>query len=120
MAEDHLRCQSLKEFAAFLVSLENPPLEFDSEAGEFSARIKSTQVSPVKDSSSSTVVQLDTSTQEEHEVHGTVKGKTLFQCLVDCKCSLNLARDKRAGKIHVHLRDSEDTEAVCLTIYTLG
>ena len=69
MAEDHLRCQSLKDFAAFLVSLENSPLEFDSEAGEFSARIKSTQVSPVKGSSSLTVVQLDTSTQEEHEVH---------------------------------------------------
>lgn len=67
LAEDHLRCQSLKDFAAFLVSLENSPLEFDSEAGEFSARIKSTQVSPVKDSSSLTVVQLDTSTQEEHE-----------------------------------------------------
>ena len=63
-----MRCQCLKDFAAFLVSLENPPLQFDSETGEFSPVIKSTQVSPVKESSSLTMVQLDTSTNEEHEV----------------------------------------------------
>ena len=69
LVEDYLRCQCLKEFAAFLVSLESPPLEFDTETGEFSAMIKSTQVSPVKESSSQTaVVQLDTSEQQEQEV----------------------------------------------------
>ena len=68
LVEDYLRCQCLKDFAAFLVSLENPPLEFDSETGEFSAMIKSTQVSPAKESSNLTVVQLDTSDQHEHEV----------------------------------------------------
>jgi len=67
LVEDYLRCQCLKDFAAFLVSLENPPLEFDSETGEFSAMIKSTQVSPAKESSNLTVVQLDTSDQHEHE-----------------------------------------------------
>ncbi|XP_068678866.1 telomerase-binding protein EST1A-like [Montipora foliosa] len=67
LVEDYMRCQCLKDFAAFLVSLENPPLQFDSETGEFSPVIKSTQVSPVKESSSLTMVQLDTSTHEEHE-----------------------------------------------------
>lgn len=52
----------------FLVSLENPPLEFDDEKGEFSAMIKSTPVSPVKESADSVMVQLDTSQHDEHEV----------------------------------------------------
>lgn len=52
----------------FLVSLENPPLEFDDEKGEFSAMIKSTPVSPVKESADSVTVQLDTSQHDEHEV----------------------------------------------------
>ena len=71
MVEDYLRSQCLKEFAAFLVSLENPPLEFDDESGEFSAVIKSTKVSPVKESSAVAMIHLDTSEQadqEEHEV----------------------------------------------------
>ena len=71
LVEDYLRSQCLKEFAAFLVSLENPPLEFDDESGEFSAVIKSTKVSPVKESSAVAMIHLDTSEQadqEEHEV----------------------------------------------------
>lgn len=52
----------------FLVSLENPPLEFDDEKGEFSAMIKSTPVSPVKESADSVTVQLDTLQHDEHEV----------------------------------------------------
>ncbi|XP_022794858.1 telomerase-binding protein EST1A-like [Stylophora pistillata] len=65
LAEDYLRCQRLKEFAAFLVSLEHSPLEFDNDKGEFSAMIKSTPVSPVKESQ--VMVHLDTSPQNEHE-----------------------------------------------------
>ena len=68
MAEDYLRCQCLKDFAVFLISLENPPLEFDDEKGEFSAMIKSTPVSPVKESVGSVTVHLDTSQHDEHEV----------------------------------------------------
>jgi len=68
LAEDYLRCQCLKDFAVFLVSLENPPLEFDDEKGEFSAMIKSTAVSPVKESADSVTVHLDTSQHDEHEV----------------------------------------------------
>ena len=66
LAEDYLRCHSLKEFAAILVSLEHPPLEFDNDKGEFSAVLKSTPVSPVKESQ--VMVHLDTSQQNEHEV----------------------------------------------------
>lgn len=68
LAEDYLRCQYLKDFAAFLVSLENPPLEFDDEKGMFSAMIKSTPVSPIKESTDSVIVHLDTSQHDEHEV----------------------------------------------------
>lgn len=66
LAEDYLRCHNLKEFAAFLVSLEHPPLEFDNDKGEFSAVLKSTPVSPAKESQ--VMVHLDTSQQNEHEV----------------------------------------------------
>jgi len=68
LAEDYLRVQCLKGFAVFLVSLENPPLEFDDEKGEFSAMIKSTPVSPVKASADSVTVHLDTSQHDKHEV----------------------------------------------------
>ena len=79
LVEDYLRNQCLKEFAAFLVSLENPPLEFDDESGEFSAVIKSTKVSPVKESSAVAMIHLDTSEQadqEEHEVCTTYTQST--------------------------------------------
>ena len=79
LVEDYLRSQCLKEFAAFLVSLENPPLEFDDESGEFSAVIKSTKVSPVKESSAVAMIHLDTSEQadqEEHEVCTTYTQST--------------------------------------------
>ena len=87
LVEDYLRSQCLKEFAAFLVSLESPPVEFDDESGEFSAVIKSTKVSPVKESSAVAMIHLDTSEQadqEEHEVrtHYTQRTQHLEMSLV--------------------------------------
>ena len=66
LTQDHLHIQEVKAVAAFLSSAEHPPVQFNSDTGQYHTLIQSTPSSPAVEPAS-VAVELDTR-EVDHEV----------------------------------------------------
>ncbi|XP_032220380.1 telomerase-binding protein EST1A [Nematostella vectensis] len=66
IAEDYLRVTVIRDFASFLLSLDNPPVQQNEETGLYCACIASLPSSPEVESTSTHVVQVDVHQPSHH------------------------------------------------------